>query len=175
MAVFKSAMAREPNIRTLCSPPASHGHCWPLPPPQRQLQTLLPSLWVQNLTEMFCRNQDKQTAGQLFSPPYCPATSYKAQKTRKIPVFPSLSFCWPPAALQAAPRWRQGFVHPLEAPWSSPSHWSSWQRKALGAQCSSPVGRELRTSFSSSGLSLDSSAQYVPQGPLPAEHLLCLP
>lgn len=90
MAVFKSSMAREPNIRTLCHPPASHGHCWPLPPPQWQLQTLLPSLQVQNLTEMFCRNQDKRTAGQLFSPPYCPATSYRAQKTGKI----RLSFCF---------------------------------------------------------------------------------
>lgn len=95
----------------LHSNPTSHGHCWVLSstPVIAPVSALFPL--GSNLTMMLCRTQGKWAAGQMLSHPFTFLLRCKAQKTRKIPVFPSLSLCWSLAALQSALGWIQGF-HP---------------------------------------------------------------
>lgn len=156
---------------TLQPPMGTAGHC--LRPSGSSRLCSLPSRF-KTLQRCFAETKTSGLQGSYFHLPTAQPPAIELRKQEKS-VFPSVSLCWPPAALQTAPRWRQGFAHPLEASWGTSLHQSSWQRKALGAQRCSLEGRELRMSFISSCLSLESSAQHVPQGPLPAQHLLCFP
>lgn len=96
-----------------------------------------------NLTMMLCRTQGKWAARQMLSHPFIFLLRCKTQKTREIPVFPSLSLYWSPAALQSALRWIQGF-HPHSA--GFPRSVITSRLLARGKPCSR-MGRELRMSF----------------------------
>lgn len=70
---------------------------------------------------MLCRNQDKWTAGQLFSQPFL--SQSPGIKLKKQEQFPCV-LLFHSAGLQLALWWRQGFIHPLEASLGLPPHQS---------------------------------------------------
>lgn len=147
-------------------PMGTAGHC--LCPSGTSRLCSLPSRF-KTLQRCSAETKTSGLQGSYFHLPTAQPPAIELRKREKSVLFHS-------AGLQLLCRLLRGGGRALPILWRLPGvHQSSWQRKALGAQRCSLEGREIRMSFISSCLSLESSAQHVPQGPLPAQHLLCFP
>lgn len=106
-----------------------------------------------------------------LSPPYCPITRYKAQKTRTTPMCPFLSLCWPPAGSVV-----ETGLHPSSGGFPGSTTASKLRGRGKTLEHGGPArwGRSSGCPLVPQLLGLfEFTIQYVPPMTVLTEHLLC--